>query len=124
MARAKRSSLKQTAESRIYWRNDKEAISHFHSLLNQRDVIFISFHLEGRGDIGNSRIDEIGISILDTRQLKEKPVLLSSRHICTRYRGKYFLFGNSEYRRAKKGLGAWIKNLFYIEDIDQYVSQL
>ena len=121
MGRARRSSLKRTADSRLYWRNNEEAIPHFHSLLNLTDVVFISLDIEGRCTIGNSRLDEIGVAILDTRRLVERSELISSRHICTRYRGENFLFGNSE-RRGARNIATFIRSLFYIEDIDQSVS--
>ena len=66
MVRAKRNSLKQTADSRPYCRNNEEAMPHFHSVLNRTDVVFMSLDIEGRRSTGNSIIDEIGVSILDT----------------------------------------------------------
>jgi hypothetical protein len=92
MARAKRSSLKQIAEFRLYCRNNEEAIPHFHSVLNLTDVVFTSLDIEGRRTTSNSRIGKFWVSILDTRQLVEKSELVSSRHICTRYRGKSTIY--------------------------------
>jgi hypothetical protein len=74
-----------------------------------------------RPDIGNSRINEIGVSMLDTRQLAKGSRSISSRHICTKYRDKSFLFGDSEYR-GDHCLPDLIKSLFYIEDTDRSVS--
>ena len=81
----------------------------------------MSLDIEGGHTVDNSRIEEIGVSLLDTRQLVEKSELISSRHICTWYGDKSFLFGDSEYP-GNKNLGTLIKSLFYIEDIDQSVS--
>jgi hypothetical protein len=111
----------KTADSRLYCRNNEEAIPHFHSVLNLTDVVFMSFDIEGRRTTGNSRIDEIGVSIFDTRQLVEKSELISSQQICTRHRVKSFLFGELE-RAGNKNVGTLIRSLFYIEDIDQSVS--
>ncbi len=121
MARAKRSSFKQTADTRLYCRTANDAIPHLHSLLNQKDLIFISLDIEGRRTVGNSRIDEIGIAILDTRHLGANPELIISRHICTRYRDTSFLFGDSE-RCGNRSIPTLIKSLFYIEDINYSVS--
>lgn len=80
------------------------------------------------------RIDEFGISMLDTRHLgqKDESKIISARHICTQTRevilkGKSFLFGESEHvpkGRLFKNMVEYVRNLFYIEDTQNTVSIL
>lgn len=99
-----------------------------------QDVVFVSFDIEGVHKRGKAHIAEIGIAVLDTRDLLEKDdaEIISARHICTRTRdislkGRYFLFGESEHvRKGRKqtNTAEFVRSLFYIEDTQQTVSLL